>query len=103
MKCCTRCSADPLAPRWISRNSIAKLFSGSAEAYTRSGPSGLREAQAAGLDIGVIAVLHQGSLDAGPDAFYRYYTEELGLKSFQVNTPFPGGPAKRGRGRIRSR
>ena len=52
------------------------------------------EMQAAGLEIGVIAVLHQGSLDAGPDAFYRYYTEELGLTSFQVNTPFPGGPAK---------
>jgi len=71
-----------------------KLFSGSAEAYTAIWTQRLREAQAAGLGIGVIAVLHQGSLDAGPDAFYRYYTEELGLKSFQVNTPFPGGPAK---------
>jgi len=71
-----------------------KLFSGSADAYTAIWTQRLREAQAAGLEIGVIAVLHQGSLDAGPDAFYRYYTEELGLKSFQVNTPFPGGPAK---------
>ena len=71
-----------------------KLFKGGAEGYTAIWTQRLREAQAAGLDIGVIAVLHQGSLDAGADAFYRYYTEELGLKSFQVNTPFPGGPAK---------
>jgi radical SAM protein with 4Fe4S-binding SPASM domain len=71
-----------------------KLFSGSADGYTAIWTQRLREAQAAGIDIGVIAVLHQGSIDAGADAFYRYYTEELGLKSFQVNTPFPGGPAK---------
>ena len=71
-----------------------KLFNGGAEAYTAIWTQRLREAQAAGLEIGVIAVLHQGSLDAGPDAFYRYYTEELGLINFQVNTPFPGGPAK---------
>lgn len=42
----------------------------------------------------MIAVLHKGSLEVGAQAFYRYYTEELGLTSFQVNTPFPGGPAK---------
>lgn len=71
-----------------------KLFKGGSEAYTTLWTQRLKQAQAAGLEIGVIAVLHQGSLDAGPDAFYRYYTEELGLTSFQVNTPFPGGPAK---------
>ncbi len=42
----------------------------------------------------MIAVLHQASLEAGPERFYRYFTEELGLSDFQVNTPFPGGPAK---------
>lgn len=71
-----------------------KLFKGGPAAYTATWTQRLREAQSAGLEIGVIAVLHQGSLDAGPEAFYRYYTEELGLTSFQVNTPFPGGPAK---------
>ena len=71
-----------------------KLFKGGADAYTKIWTDRLREAQQAGIEIGVIAVLHQGSLDAGPEAFYRYFTEELGLKSFQVNTPFPGGPAK---------
>ena len=71
-----------------------KLFNDGPDAYTELWTKRLEEAQAAGLEIGVIAVLHQGSLDAGPEAFYRYYTEELGLTSFQVNTPFPGGPAK---------
>jgi uncharacterized protein len=40
-------------------------------------------------------VLHQASLDAGPERFYRYFTDELGLDNFQVNTPFPGGPASK--------
>jgi uncharacterized protein len=70
-----------------------KLFKGGAEAYTRIWTQRLHEARAAGLEIGVIAVLHQASLDAGPEQFYRYFTEELGLNNFQVNTPFPGGPA----------
>ena len=75
-------------------NHHRELFKGGAEAYTTLWTQRLREAQAAGLDIGVIAVLHQGSLDAGADAFYRYFTEELEPQSFQVNTPFPGGPAQ---------
>ena len=70
-----------------------KLFKGGAEAYTRLWTRKLREAQAADIKVGVIAVLHQGSLEAGPERFYRYFTEELGLDNFQVNTPFPGGPA----------
>ena len=70
-----------------------KLFKGGAEAYTRLWTRKLQEAQAADLEVGVIAVLHQGSLEAGPERFYRYFTEELGVENFQVNTPFPGGPA----------
>ncbi|HSI83052.1 MAG TPA: hypothetical protein VK970_04665, partial [Candidatus Methylacidiphilales bacterium] len=70
-----------------------KLFKGGAEAYTEIWTKRLREARAAGIRVGVIAVLHQASLDIGAEAFYRYYTEELGLDDFQVNTPFPGGPA----------
>jgi radical SAM protein with 4Fe4S-binding SPASM domain len=75
-------------------NDHRKLFRGGPEAYTTLWTQKLRLAQSAGLQIGVIAVLHQGSLQVGAEAFYRYYTEELGLNSFQVNTPFPGGPAK---------
>lgn len=74
-------------------NTHRKLFSGSSEAYTRVWTQRLHEARAAGIEVGVIAVLHQGSLDAGPEAFYRYFTDELGIENFQVNTPFPGGPA----------
>jgi uncharacterized protein len=74
-------------------NRHRKLFKGGAEAYTRLWTRKLREAQAADIEVGVIAVLHQGSLEAGPESFYRYFTEELGLNNFQVNTPFPGGPA----------
>jgi uncharacterized protein len=74
-------------------NQHRKLFKGGAEAYTQLWTRKLREAQAAGIKVGVIAVLHQGSLEAGPEKFYRYFTEELGLDNFQVNTPFPGGPA----------
>src|SRR3984957_1995093 len=71
-----------------------KLFKGGAEAYTRVWTARLREALAAGIKVGVIAVLHQASLQEGPERFYHYFTEELGLDDFQVNTPFPGGPAK---------
>jgi uncharacterized protein len=70
-----------------------KLFKGGAKAYTELWTRRLREAKAAGIKVGVIAVLHQASLQAGPEKFYRYFAEELGLDDFQVNTPFPGGPA----------
>lgn len=70
-----------------------KLFKGGAAAYTTLWTQRLRDARAAGIKVGVIAVLHQASLDAGPERFYHYYADELGLDDFQVNTPFPGGPA----------
>ncbi|MBV9674449.1 MAG: radical SAM protein [Verrucomicrobia bacterium] len=71
-----------------------KMFKGGAEAYTALWTRKLREALSAGIQVGVIAVLHRASLKAGPEKFYHYFTEELGLCDFQVNTPFPGGPAK---------
>ena len=71
-----------------------KLFNGSARAYTELWTRRLQEAKAAGIKVGVIAVLHQASLEAGAHKFYHYFTEELGLTDFQVNTPFPGGPAR---------
>jgi radical SAM protein with 4Fe4S-binding SPASM domain len=77
-----------------------KLFKGGAKAYTELWSRRLQEAKAAGIEVGVIAVLHQASLEAGPESFYRYFTEELGLNNFQVNTPFPGGPASQIEGRF---
>ena len=70
-----------------------KLFKGGAKAYTDLWTRRLQEGKAAGIEVGVIAVLHQASLEAGPESFYHYFAEELGLDNFQVNTPFPGGPA----------
>jgi uncharacterized protein len=71
-----------------------KLFNGSASAYTELWTRRLQEAKAAGIKLGVIAVLHQASLETGARKFYHYFTQELGLTDFQVNTPFPGGPAQ---------
>lgn len=71
-----------------------KLIKSGAEAYTKLWTKRLHEAREAGIKIGVIAVLHQASLEAGAERFYRYFTEDLGLDDFQVNTPFAGGPAK---------
>ena len=52
-----------------------KLFRGGAEAYTELWTQRLGEAKAAGIEIGVIAVLHRASLEAGPEdvlpVFYR--------------------------------
>jgi uncharacterized protein len=71
-----------------------KLIKSGPEAYTKLWTKRLHEAREAGIKIGVIAVLHQASLEAGAERFYRYFTEDLGLDDFQVNTPFAGGPAK---------
>jgi hypothetical protein len=44
-------------------------FKGGTEAYTELWTRRLNEARAAGIEVGVIAVLHQASLDAGPERF----------------------------------
>jgi uncharacterized protein len=48
-------------------------------------------AREAGNHLGVIALPSRRTLEAGAEAFYRYFTEELGLTDFQLNTPFAGG------------
>lgn len=68
-----------------------KLFNGSAADYTRLWKYNVQAARAAGIDIAVIAVPNQATLDAGAERFYSYFVDELGINSFQVNTPFPGG------------
>ena len=69
-----------------------KLNNGSAHDYTRLWLRHFTEAKAAGFKIGVIAVIHPETLDAGAGAFWRWFTE-IGVESLQINTPFPGGPA----------
>ncbi len=53
----------------------------------------VREARAAGIEVQVIAVPNQATLDIGAKRFYRYFVDELGITDFQVNTRFPGGKA----------
>lgn len=51
----------------------------------------VRMARDAGIDVKVISVPNQGTLEIGAERFYEYFVDELGVTDFQVNTPFPGG------------
>ena len=73
-------------------NSHRRLKNGSTEQYTRLWLKAVKEAQSAGIDVGLIAVLHQDTLKSDPVDFYRFFTETAGIGDFQVNMPFPGGP-----------
>ncbi|MGB5831766.1 MAG: SPASM domain-containing protein, partial [Thiohalocapsa sp.] len=53
----------------------------------------VRMARAAGIDVKVISVLNQGTLELGAERFYTHFVDELGVTDFQINTPFPGGEA----------
>lgn len=77
-------------------NNHRRLMNGSTEKYTELWLRAVADAQQAGIGVGCIAVLHPGSLEAGPQAFYRFYTETARLTEFQVNMPFPGGPGEGG-------
>ena len=68
-----------------------KLFNGSASDYTKIWKYNVQTALAAGINIGVIAVPNQATLDAGAESFYSFFVDDVGVSSFQVNTPFPGG------------
>ncbi len=77
-------------------NTHRRLKNGSTERYTELWLDAVRDAQEAGFHVGVIAVLHEDSLAAGPRAFYDFFTRTAGINDFQVNMPFPGGPAQGG-------
>jgi uncharacterized protein len=68
-----------------------KLFNGSASDYTRIWKYNVQTALAAGIDMAVIAVPNQATLDVGAEKVFSYFVDEVGVRSFQVNTPFPGG------------
>ena len=68
-----------------------KLFNGSASDYTRTWKYNVQSALNAGINIGVIAVPNQATLDAGAEKLFSFFVDEVGVSSFQVNTPFPGG------------
>ena len=77
-------------------NDHRRLKNGSTERYTQVWLEAVREARGAGIDVSVIAVLHGGSLRAGPSEFLAFFTDEAQLTDVQVNLPFPGGPGHGG-------
>lgn len=77
-------------------NHHRRLKNGSTEAFTALWRRAVEDALGAGLSVGSIAVLHPGTLEAGPEAFYEFFVDEVGLGEFQVNMPFPGGPSRGG-------
>jgi radical SAM protein with 4Fe4S-binding SPASM domain len=77
-------------------NTHRRLKTGSTARYTEVWLRSVQEARAAGLKVGVIAVLHGGSIAAGARDFFSFYTQEAGLDDLQVNFPFPGGPGTGG-------
>ncbi len=70
-----------------------KLLGQGPESYNEIWGQRVQEARAAGIEVQVIAVPNQATLDIGAERFYRYFVDELGIADFQVNTPFPGGEA----------
>src|SRR4030095_2209353 len=66
-----------------------KLFNGSASNSPRIWKYNVQAAMAAGIEMGVIAVPNQATLEVGAEKFFNYFVDEVGVRSFQVNTPFP--------------
>ena len=60
----------------------------------------VRMARAAGIDVKVISVPNQVTLEIGAERFYEHLVDELGVTDFQINTPFPGGEANAVKGSI---
>lgn len=74
-------------------NRHRKLPGGSAADFDAIWIRNVRRAQAAGIHIGVIALPNVETLRRGAESLYSYFTEELNITDFQINTPFAGGPA----------
>jgi radical SAM protein with 4Fe4S-binding SPASM domain len=77
-------------------NDHRRLKNGSTERYTEVWLESVTRARAAGLHVSVIAVVHEGTLRAGPDEFLRFFTERAHVDDVQLNLPFPGGPGHGG-------
>lgn len=74
-------------------NRHRKLLGQSPDSYNAIWGRRVQEARAAGIEVQVIAVPNQATLEIGAERFYAYFADELGISDFQVNTPFPGGEA----------
>ena len=74
-------------------NQHRKLLGQTPDSYNEIWGRRVQEARAAGIEVQVIAVPNQATLEVGAEQFYTYFADELGVSDFQVNTPFPGGEA----------
>jgi radical SAM protein with 4Fe4S-binding SPASM domain len=72
-------------------NLYRKLKSGGPKEYDRIWSRNVRQATEAGVEIGVIAIPNERTLEMGAERFYSHFVDDLGIKDFQINTPFPGG------------
>ncbi len=66
--------------------------------YDRILTENIQHARAAGIEVRAIAVPNAETVAIGAECFYSHFVDTLDVRSFQVNTPFPGGsanPAKR--------
>ena len=68
-----------------------KLKGGGPKEYDRIWARNVQEATEAGIEVGVIAIPNERTLEMGAERFYSHFVDELGIKDFQINTPFPGG------------
>jgi len=73
-------------------NRHRKLPGGSASDYNDVWVRNVNQAQDAGIHIGLIALPNAETLRRGAENLYSYFTEELNITDFQINTPFAGGP-----------
>jgi uncharacterized protein len=74
-------------------NLYRRLIGGGPKDYDRRWARNVREAAAAGVEVGVIAIPNERTVEMGAERFYCHFVDELGIKEFQINTPFPGGSA----------
>ena len=72
-------------------NLYRKARNGTPEQYTAIWSRNVRAAREAGMQVGVIAIPNQGTLQVGAERFYAYFVDELGVTDFQINTSFSGG------------
>ncbi len=75
-------------------NLYRKVIGGVPQDYNALWISRYREARASGVQVGVISLPNEETFRIGASKFYSYFVDVVGLGGFQVNTPFPGGPAQ---------
>jgi len=74
-------------------NRHRKVKGGSPEDFNSLWLKKATAARNAGNELGIISIPSKDTLEAGAEAFYNYFTQDLGINDFQLNTPFAGGPA----------